>query len=343
MTAVTVALDWEPNANHIGFYVAREKGWYKEAGLDVTLTIPDAEYSATPASKVALGEAHFAVTPSETVVSYATQPDGASKPRIKAVASLLQRDPSAIVTLKKSGVARPRDLDGKVYASYGARYEGRIVQQLIKADGGSGDYQERALPMLGIWSTLLEGKADATWVFANIEGVAAQQKGVELNVFHLGDYNIPYGYSPVLVASEDYLREQSEVAKKLVSATARGYEWAAANGDEAADLLVAAGNRDNPSLTEPLESGLIRASTAATAPLLLDGGKWGRMDEGRWDEFLDWLSEYGLLTTSMQSRSAPSGDSKTLDELRAGNAGDSIDRSTVEASALFTNDFFAEP
>lgn len=44
----------------------------------------------------------------------------------------------------------------QVYASYGARYEGRIVQELIKADGGSGSYDERALPMLGIWNTLLE-------------------------------------------------------------------------------------------------------------------------------------------------------------------------------------------
>lgn len=67
-----------------------------------------------------------------------------------------------MVTLKGSGLSRPSMLDGKVYASYGARYEGRIVQQMIKNDGGKGKYQESTPPMLGIWNTLRNGEADAT-------------------------------------------------------------------------------------------------------------------------------------------------------------------------------------
>jgi hypothetical protein len=90
-----------------------------------------------------------------------------------------------------SGIDRPKDLTGKRYASYGARYEGRIVQQMIKNDGGSGDYiEDTEVGMLGVWNTLLEGRADATWVFLGWEGVMAQRSGLELNSFKLDDYKV---------------------------------------------------------------------------------------------------------------------------------------------------------
>jgi len=76
----------------------------------------------------------------------------------QAIAAILQDDTSAIVTLKSSGLDRPAKLDGRTYASYGARYEGRIVQRMIQNDGGTGDYKESALPMLGIWETILKVK-----------------------------------------------------------------------------------------------------------------------------------------------------------------------------------------
>ena len=165
-TPLTVALDWTPNTNHIGFYVAKAQGLYLAAGLDVTLlsTHHDA-YKRTPASRVADGSAAFAVTPTESIVSSQQQPVGSTKPPLVAVAALQQRTTSAIVTLKASGRDTPAKLDGATYASYGARYEGRIVQQLIKNGGGSGVYTESVPEMLGIWNTLLVGKADATWVF----------------------------------------------------------------------------------------------------------------------------------------------------------------------------------
>ena len=68
-------------------------------------------------------------------------------------------------------------------ASYGARFEGRIVQRLIQNDGGAGDFEEVVVPHLSIWQRLLEGNFDATWVFMGWEGVEAEIKGVQLNVF----------------------------------------------------------------------------------------------------------------------------------------------------------------
>lgn len=203
---ITVALDWTPNTNHCGLFIAKAKGLYAAKGLDVVLRSPHVdEYKSTPASHLVTGDAQLAITPSETVVSHNTWPDD-SKPKLKAVATLLQEDTSAIVTLKSSGIDRPSKLDGTTYGSYGARYEGRIVQQVIKNDGGSGSYKEVVSPMLGLWNTLLKGACDATWVFMGWEGVEAALKGVELNVFKLNDYGVAYGYSPVMVAHPDFVR-----------------------------------------------------------------------------------------------------------------------------------------
>ena len=91
-------------------------------------------------------------------------------------------------TLRKSRIERPRQLDGKRYASYGARYEGRIVQKMIQNDGGKGDFEELVPAKLGIWNTLLQGEADATWVFSGWEGCAASIAGIELHEFKLSDY-----------------------------------------------------------------------------------------------------------------------------------------------------------
>ena len=168
MAPLTVALDWTPNTNHIGFYVAKSRGWYADAGLEVTLLSPHHDaYKATPAARVADGSASFAVTPTESVISSHTLPPSqrGTKPCLVAVAALQARTTSAVVTLKASGRDTPAKLDGANYASYGARYEGRIVQQLIKNSGGTGVYTESVPEMLGIWNTLLAGKADATWVF----------------------------------------------------------------------------------------------------------------------------------------------------------------------------------
>lgn len=121
--AVAVALDWTPNTNHTGLYVARSKGYYRDAGLEVQLQSPHQDdYKATPSSRLAKGEALFALVPSETLISHHTWPEPRdSKPRIVAVGAVLQDDTSAIVCLKSSGLERPAQLDGIVYASYGAR------------------------------------------------------------------------------------------------------------------------------------------------------------------------------------------------------------------------------
>ncbi|GLI71364.1 hypothetical protein VaNZ11_016553 [Volvox africanus] len=346
---VGIALDWTPNTNHAGFYIAKQKGWYSDSGLDVKILSPHVDnYKATPASRVADGSCMFCVTPTESVISAHTW-GGApgAKPKLVAVAALLQDSTSAIVTLASSGISRPAQLDGKTYASYGARFEGRIVQQLIRNDGGAGDFNESTPPMLSIWDSLLKGEADATWVFLGWEGIEAKRRGVELNAFSLEQYKVPYGYSPLLVAHQDTVRNQPDVVRAFLSATARAYEWAAAHPAEAVEVLLEAvvSEHEQTPLPKPLDPEVVRESQAYLSSHFLDAsGRWGLMQPSVWSSFVDWLSDSGLLTRKVQSRQPQPGTLTTsLDGLRAGDVGEKVPREEVDVAALFTNDLLPSP
>ena len=135
-TKIIVCLDWTPNTNHAGFYVAAKDGLYEAAGLEVELRSADADPSQklTPARQVAAGLAQFAVTPSESAISFSTTDHDV--PKLIAVAALCQGDTSAICTLKSSGIDRPAKLAGKRYASYDGRFEDPIVARMVQNDGG---------------------------------------------------------------------------------------------------------------------------------------------------------------------------------------------------------------
>ncbi|MEL6135734.1 MAG: ABC transporter substrate-binding protein, partial [Bacteroidota bacterium] len=232
---IRLALDWTPNTNHTGFFVAQSLGFYASLGLEVHITDPSADnYATTPAKKVELGEVDFAIGPSESVISFNTksQPVG-----MRAVATILQEDVSAIVTLSSSGISRPRELDGKIYASYGARYEDKIVQEMIINDGGKGDIQIIYPEKLGIWNTLSAREADATWIFLNWEGIEAEIGGLTLNTFILEDYGIPYGYSPVILALEENIATRRAAYQDFLTATRQGFLYAQQHPAESVEIL----------------------------------------------------------------------------------------------------------
>ena len=283
-----LALDWTPNTNHTGFYVALSKGWFAEADLDVRVTHPGEDnYATTPARKLASGEVDLAVAPSESAIGFHTSE---RRTPLVAIAAILAKDASAVVTLAESGLERPAQLDAHTYASYHARFEDPIVRRMIQRDGGRGEVELLYPDKLGIWNTLLGGQADATWIFKPWEGVQAEQQGVALNYFVLGDYGIPYGYSPVLLAHSDRLAERAEAFRAFLRVARRGYAYAQRHPDEAADLLIATSE-----LSE--ERTFVRASQQVIGAYYThEDLPWGVMRPQIWQAFLTWLIEEGILT-----------------------------------------------
>lgn len=285
MKSIKVALDWTANTNHTGFFVAKENGFYEALGLNVELLMPDTDdYSVTPAKKVELGQADLALCPFESIVSYRTK----TKPfDAVAIATIFREDVSAIVTLGDSDLNYPEDLDGKTYASYKARYEDEIVRQMIQNDGGKGEFEIVYPKKLGIWETIVNKKFDATWIFTNWEGIQAKNQGVKLNLFKMADYGIPYGYSPVILASEGAIKEDEEKYMKFLEATKKGFLLAQKHPVDAVACIL-------PFVSEQDSDIDLLESQEFTSPFYGNAENWGILEKDKVDAYLNWLNENEL-------------------------------------------------
>lgn len=285
MQKLTLALDWTPNINHIGFFVAKENGFYDEEKIALNILDPSSdEYQITPAKKVEKGIADFALCPTESLLSYRTK----SNPfPLIAIAAILQKDLSAIVVKKDKKINSPKDLDGKSYASYRAKYEDEIVKQMIINDGGKGDIKLVYPKKLGIWETVLNNSFDATWIFMNWEGTQINEVKEQFNFFYLSDYKIPYSYSPVLVANEQLITEKNDAYSRFLKATKRGYLFAKDNQKASAAILT-------KFVPEKDQTINLLNALEATASSFGNENSWGILENKVIETFLNWIYDKGL-------------------------------------------------
>jgi len=279
---VSVQLDWTPNTNHIGVYIALAKGWYKEAGLDVEV-LPYTDVN--PDVIVANGKADIGVSfPPNVIFSRAAGLD------VVSVAAVLQRSVTELAVLDSSDIKRPRDFDGRLYAGFGLPYEEPQIKTVIQADGGKGEFETATLSTAA-YEALYAGRADFTEIFVAWEGIEAEMRGVKLRTFRYDKYGVPDVYSVVLVAKRDALTKREAALTRFLEVTRRGYEFAAANPQEAAQVFL----DYLPKGTFP-EPEMVRRSAAMLAPIYVPaGGRWGTQDAAKWDAYSRWLLGQGAV------------------------------------------------
>ena len=289
MKKIKLALDWTPNINHIGFFVAKEKGFYKENDLQVEFLTPDSDdYLITPAKKVEMNMSDFGLCPTESLISFRTK----KNPFIlKGLMTIFQEDVSAIATVESNNILRPKHLDGRSYASYKARYEDKIIKKMIINDGGKGNLKIFYPKRLGIWNTLIENKYDSTWIFINWEGVEASKKNIDLELYKMSDFGIPYSYSPILFSSSDYINNNSNTVKKFIESSRKGYTYCYENMDEAVSIL----NKFVPITDKGID--LIECLKISIDHF---GSKenFGKIDLKKIDIFLKWLKDNNIENNS---------------------------------------------
>ncbi len=278
---VRLALDWVPNTNHTGIYVALAKGWYEEAGVNLQV-LPYG--SVSPEALVANGQAEVAVSGSEGVLTSVV-----TEEPIVSVAAMLSTNTAALAVLKTSGITRPRELDGKIYAAYGGNYEDAVVGAVIRHDGGEGNFKSALLNVAG-FDALLAGRADFVWIFEGWQGVQAKREGIDLTLFNFNDYGIPDYYTPVLVSSAATIEQNPEALRAFLEATARGYTFAAENPAEAAELLIE--TAPEGSFPDP---DLVRDSQKLVSSFYIaDGGAWGQQRPEMWRGYQTMLLDAGV-------------------------------------------------
>jgi NitT/TauT family transport system substrate-binding protein len=282
---VRLALDWTPNTNHTGFYVAAANGWYKDAGVDLQI-LP---YATTPPEAlIAAGQTECGISFQDALTFAAT----AGAP-VVSVMAILQHTAQDIAVLASSDITRPRDLDGRTYAGFGGAQEAPTLQAVIKADGGKGTFKTVTLDTAA-YDALYAKRADFVITFAAWEGIEAGERGIPLRTFAFGDYGFPDFYQVVLACDSRWLAKEPDLARAFVGATVRGFEFAADQPDQAAAILIA----QNPSVFDsnpklPLASQRFLASGGY---LKDESGKVGTQTLAKWQGYSGFLYAQGLLT-----------------------------------------------
>lgn len=276
-----LSLDWVPNTNHTGFYVALEKGWYSEQGIDLEIQIPSDPAAAL--KQVAVGNTHFGVSFQEEVTIAR-----ANDIPVVSIAAVIQHNTSAFAALKSSGIEGPADFEGKTYASYGLPIERPILNGLMRCAGADVEKLEFIDVGFDAFPALLAERVDLAWVFMAWDGIHADLKGVELATVPLYGSCIPDYYTPVVIAGEGTIENNGRLVRRFLKATARGYEYAIENPQEAAEILLKHSPESDPAL--------VKASQAWLSPRYRDDTRrWGQQDPEVWSEFSEWLLANELL------------------------------------------------
>ena len=287
---ITFVLDWTPNTNHTGIYVALQKGWFEEAGLKVDVVQPPEGGSAL---LVASGKAQFAVTAQDSIAPALT---GENAMPLTTVAAILQHNTSGIVSRAGEGMDTPSGLEGHKYATWDSPVEKATIRQVMAADGGDFDKVE-LIPstVTDEVSALKSGDVDAIWIFYGWAGIACEVAGLPIDYFDFADFDpVLDFYTPIIVSNNDWLASNPETAKAFLAALSRGYEYAAENPKEAADILMEAA----PELKSNAEL-VYRSQEYLAGEYIADAERWGEIDPDRWGGYFTWLNDNGLMETPL--------------------------------------------
>lgn len=280
---VRIVLDWTPNTNHTGLYVAQAKGYFDAAGFDVEIMQPP-EGSTT--SLIGAGGAEFGISFQDTLApAFASD----NPMPVTAVATIIQHNTSGIVSLKDTGIDSPSKLAGHSYATWDSPIELAIIKKIVEDDGGNFDDIELIPNTVTDVVTALQTDIESVWIYYAWDGIATQVAGLDTNFLNFADYGkeLDY-YNPVIIANNDYLNNNPEQAKKVLNAIKQGYEFAIENPDEAAGILLEA--------VPELDEKLIKASQNWLAgQYKAEVAQWGYIDPARWDAFYAWLFENSLI------------------------------------------------
>lgn len=285
---ITFVLDWTPNTNHTGLYVAQEKGYFEQAGLKVEIVQPPEDGAEV---LVASGKAQFGVSFQDSMAAALSGEDALP---ISAVAAVIQHNTSGIISRKGEGMDTPKGMEGHNYATWNGPIELATLRQVVEKDGGDFDKIELIPSTVTDEVSALKTKSvDSIWVFYGWAGVKTELEKLETDYFAFADIDPVFDYyTPVIISGNDFLNEKPETAKAFLAALAKGYEFAIENPDEAAEILCEA--------NAELDKELVKASQKYLADKYqADAEKWGYIDATRWNNFYNWLNEQDLVETDI--------------------------------------------
>lgn len=287
---VSVVLDWTPNTNHTGLYVAKDQGYFEEEGLDVEIIMPG---EAGADQLTASGKADFGVSYQESITQARVQ----GVPLV-SIAAVIQHNTSGFASPAGKNIKSPKDFAGKTYGGWGSPVEKSIIESLMKTENA--DVNDVSFVNMGEadFFTAVKRDIDFAWIYYGWTGVEAELRGEKINMVYLTDYSdkLDY-YTPVLSTNEKMIEQNPETVKAFVKAASKGYEFAISNPEEAAEILL--------SNAPDLDEELVKKSQEWLAPRYQDdAAQWGEQKQEVWENYANWMFENDLLEKELDAKKA---------------------------------------
>lgn len=287
---VTVLLDWFPNTNHTGLYVAKENGYFTKENLEVSILQP-AEGENTQV--VAAGKADFGISSQESVILARV----AGIPLV-SIGAIVQHNTSAFASLEKSNIKTVKDFENKRYGGWGSPIEETVIRAVM--NDASADYEKVKNITIGEsdFFKTIGRDSDFQWIFFGWDGIEARHRGIKLNAIMLRDLNpiLDY-YTPVIVTNENHIKNQKELVTKFMKAVAKGYEFSIKNPTEASQILIKSAPELNPELVK-------QSQTYLSQEYQSDAEKWGVQREEVWKRYVQWLDDQKLIKKMINVKDA---------------------------------------
>ncbi|KGP90264.1 ABC transporter substrate-binding protein [Pontibacillus chungwhensis BH030062] len=287
---VTLVLDWTPNTNHTGLYVAKEKGYFEEQGLNVEIIMPG---EAGADQLVASEKADFGISAQEALTKARVQDIP-----VVSIAAIIQHNTSGFASPQDKNIDSPKDFEGKTYGGWGAPVEREVISSLMKQENADAEKVEIVNMGNTDFFTAVERDVDFAWIYYGWTGVEAELRGKDLNMIYLTDYSekLDY-YTPVLTTNQKHIDEDPELVKDFTKAVSQGYQYAIDEPKKSADILIDA--------VPDLDPELVKASQEWLSPKYQDDAEqWGIQEKATWQNYADWMYENGLLDQELKADEA---------------------------------------
>lgn len=294
LTTVRVGLDWTPNTNHTGLYVAQAQGYYRDQGLQVEIL--GAQEGGTVEQLVAAGRLDFGISYQEGV----TQARVEGVP-IVSIAAIIQHNTSGFASRVEEGITSPRDFIGKKYGAFGSPIEEAVIRGLLECAGVGDQFDQVQFVDIGssdFFVATERDEVDFVWIFKGWTGIEAEVRGVPLNIVMMNDVQcIPDYYTPVIITSEKMIAEQPDLVRRFLAATSAGYRFAIDRPAEAAEILLQA--------APELDAELVRRSQQYLATQYqADAPRWGEQKLEVWRAYAQWMAERNLIARMIEPEKA---------------------------------------
>ena len=284
----SIVLDWYPNAIHSFLYVAQEKGYFAEEGLNLVVNFPANTNDGI--SLPAAGKADVGMYYLQDAILTAVEEDVP----IVSIGAVAQESLNVVISLKESGIDSAEDLEGKKIGYAGTVLSEEQIKSMLEHVGLAADSCEFVDVGFDLLTATTTGQVDATiGNMVNHEVPQLEEEGIEINYFFPTDFGVPEVYELVFLAGQDAVENNPEKLQKFLRAAKKGFDFTKENPEEALQILLDHQNAENFPLSPAVETESLKILLPAMEK---ETAEFMSQDVAVWQQNADWLYERGILS-----------------------------------------------